>query len=95
MSVGPVKATAQAEQAADDAVRGAGLAIDAAREAEKDAAAIKQLLPDVRREVAAELASHEGGAILNIGPKRSRWRDLQPFDEQLAELEQRREQLQP
>ena len=93
MSVGPAKAAAQAEQAADDAVRGAGLAIDAAREAEKDAAAIKELLPDVRREVADELASHEAGAILNIGPKRNRWRDLQAFDEQLAVLEQRREQL--
>ena len=57
MSIGPAKAAAQAEQAADDAVRGAGLAIDAARQAKTDAAAIKELLPDPQGRSSAELAA--------------------------------------
>lgn len=86
-------ATRAAETAADDAVRGAGIAIDAAKKAEQHAATIEQLVPDPHAEIVRELATHEAGALLNIGPKRNRWRDLQRFDQQLAELEQRREQI--
>ena len=39
------------------------------------------------------LASQEQSALLRIGPRRNRWRDLFEYEERLAELEQRRTAL--
>ena len=86
-------AAARAEQAADDAVRGAGVAVDAAAQAKQHAQALEQLVPDPHAAIVAELATHEQSGLLNIGPKRNRWSELQAFDEQLIEIERRREEL--
>jgi hypothetical protein len=46
--------------------------------------------PDAHAAIVAELASHEQSGLLNIGPKRNRWRELQAFEGQLVEIERRR-----
>ena len=89
------KAAAQAEQAADDAVRGAGLAIDAAREAEKDASATQAGAPLSSGGRLPPARHPTGRRVLTSGSKRNRWRACKAFDEQLAALEQRRERFEP
>jgi hypothetical protein len=86
-------AASRAEQAADDAVKAVGLALDAKNETAKHAATVRELVPDPHAEIVRELASHERSGLLNIGPKRNRWIELQAFDEQLVEIERRREEL--
>ena len=89
-----MSAASRAETAANDAVRATVLAKKAAQEAQRAAQLAEQLAPpDPHALIVAELASHEQTGLLNIGPKRNRWSELQAFDEQLVEAEQRREQL--
>lgn len=89
-----MSAASRAETAANDAVRATVLAKEAAQEAQRAAQLAEQLAPpDPHALIVAELASHEQTGLLNIGPKRNRWSELQAFDEQLVEAEQRREQL--
>lgn len=88
----PDAAVRAAETAANDAVRATGLAIDAAKQAERHAHAVEQLVPDPQRELIASLAEHERSALLRVGPRR-RWSELQSYDERLAEIEGRREEL--
>ena len=72
---------------------GRGFAVDAKNEAKQHAQALEQLVPDPHAAIVAELATHEQSGLLNIGPKRNRWSELQAFDEQLVEIERRREEL--
>ncbi len=89
-----MSATTRAEKAADIALAATGLAIDAKKQAEQHAETAERLAPpDPHELIVRELASHEHSALLNIGPKRHRCSELQAFDEQLVEVEQRREQL--
>ena len=39
------------------------------------------------------MAEHERSALLRVGPRRHKWSELQSYDERLAEIEQRREEL--
>ena len=76
------------------------VAVDAAkianREAKKAKAAkdrAEQLVPDPHTEMLRALAAQEQTALLRIGPRRNRWRDLLVYAERLLELEQRRAAL--
>jgi hypothetical protein len=77
-----VNVAARGEEAVDIALGSAGVAKNAAQEAARDLRNVKQLIPDPHEQVVAELATMEGAALLRIGPRRNRWRDLQRFDEQ-------------
>ena len=80
-------------ETADQSLLGAQLAHKAAKRAEKDRQRVEELTPDPHREMVQALASQEQSALLRVGPRRNRWRDLDRFEEHLVELEQRREQL--
>jgi hypothetical protein len=89
-----VSAGSRAETAANDAVRAVVLAKEAQQAAQQAAQIAEQLAPpDPHELIVRELASHERTGLLNIGPKRHRWSELQAFDEQLVEIERRREEL--
>ena len=89
-----MSATTQAEKAADIALAATGLAIDAKKQAEQHAQTAERLAPpDPHAAIVQELAGFEASVLLRVGPKRNRWSDLQRYDEQLVEFEQRREQL--
>jgi hypothetical protein len=82
-----------ADRAADDAVRAATIA---QREAKKAAAAKQDIdtrFPTEHEQMVQALAGREQAALLRIGPKRNRWTDLAAFEDELAEIEQRRTAL--
>jgi hypothetical protein len=89
------------EQAARLAGEEAQTALDSARFAKKKAAAAaaaarrraEELVPDPHQEMLRSLATQEQSALLRIGPRRNRWRDLLEYEERLAELEQHRTAL--
>ena len=87
-------AATRAETAADVALKATGIAVEAKKQAERHAETAERLAPpDPHQEIIRELAWHEQSGLLNIGPKRNRWSELQAFDEQLVEIERRREEL--
>lgn len=94
MSADVRRLAADANTAANDAVAAAELAKRLADEAARERQRVEEMTPPtVHEQVVAELASLEGGALLRLGPRRNRWRDLQRFDDQLAEIERERERL--
>ena len=80
-------------ETADQSLLGAQLAHKAANEAARDRQRVEELTPDPHREMVQALASQEQSALLRVGPRRNRWRDLDRFEEHLVELEQRRTRL--
>ena len=87
------QAAQRASDAADDAVRGATIAKN---EAERVASARKEIderFPSDHELMVRALASEEQAALLRVGPRRNRWRDLAEFEDKLAGLEQRRAAL--
>jgi hypothetical protein len=92
-AVKPNDAARDANVAADQSLRAAQIA---QREAKKTAAAKREIderFPTDHELMVRALASQEQAAMLRIGPRRNRWRDLLEFEEQLVEIEQRRAAL--
>jgi hypothetical protein len=70
-----------------------GLATREAKSAQAAKDRAEELVPDPHKEMLQALASQEQAALLRIGPRRNRWRDLLAYEERLVELEQRRAAL--
>jgi hypothetical protein len=91
--VKPEQAAFSAGVDAQTAVDAAKLATKRAQEASAARKRAEELVPDPHKDMLKAFASAEQSALLRIGPRRNRWRDLLEFEERLGELEQRRAAL--
>lgn len=89
----PNDAAHEANVAADQAVDAAKIS---QREAKKAAAANRDIdtrFPTEHDQMVRALANQEQAAMLRLGPRRNRWKDLLEFEERMVEIEQRRAAL--
>jgi hypothetical protein len=89
----PNQAAADANVAANQAVEAVKIS---QREAKKVAAAKRDIdarFPTEHDQMVRALASQEQAAMLRLGPRRNRWKDLLEFEERMVEIEQRRAAL--
>ena len=89
----PRGAAWEAGQAAENSIAAAEIAQKERKKAVAAAKRTEKLAPDPHREMLAAIAAQEQSAVLRIGPRRNRWRDLVEYEEQLVAIEQRRAAL--
>jgi hypothetical protein len=86
----PDQAARDANIAANDATKAAVLTHEAAARAEAARREINERFPTDHEQMVRALASQEQSAMLRIGPRRNRWKELHDFEQGLVEIEQRR-----